>query len=359
MQKKRVIRKIAILIAWLLVGCGMITLLAAANNDKEEHSCKNVVISVKGSGEKYFIEKGDVSSRLKESVSGGLVGKEISSIDLSMLEKALMQNPWIREAQLYFDSRDVLHVIVTEREPIARVFSTDGASFYLDTAGTRMPVLNKVSIRLPVVTSFTAAKRWNAADSTLVKELVSLLVYINKDEFWKAQIAQIDVRQNRELELIPVVGNHIIKIGRAESVEQKLHNLLLFYRQVLSKSGFDIYKIIDIQFAGQVIGIRNNPDAAIDSIQLQRNIEALIEKTKAQALNDNEFSEQISLFKDTVNQRLDRLADSLTSERRTNGSAERQPANNAKPHISNTEDKPRTNQSTPQQPRAVMPRRGG
>jgi len=121
MQKKIVIRKMVVLIAWLLVGVSMITLLAAANNNKGEHTCKEVVISVKGSGEKYFIEKGDISSRLKESVSGGLVGKEVSAINLSHLERTLMKNAWIREAQLYFDSRDVLHVIVMEREPIARV----------------------------------------------------------------------------------------------------------------------------------------------------------------------------------------------------------------------------------------------
>lgn len=363
MQKKRVIRKMALLVAWLLVGCGMIMLLTAANNNKEEHVCKEVVISVKGSGEKYFIEKGDISSRLKQSVNGGLVGKEISNINLSRLEKTLMQNSWINEAQLYFDSRDVLHVIVTEREPIARVFTTDGGSFYLDTAGTRMPVLNKVSIRLPVVTNFTAAKRWSAKDSVLVKDLAGLLAYINDNEFWKAQIAQIDVRPNGELELIPVIGNHIIKLGSVENVEVKLHNLLLFYKQVLSKTGFDIYKVIDIQYSGQVIGIKTNPSAAIDSIQLQRNIEALIERTKAQALNDSLFSEKATQFlreKDSVGQKLDTLTNNPTSESKPgSGSAERQSANQAKPRISNTEDKPKTNQSAPQQPRAVMPRRGG
>ncbi|HYH13774.1 MAG TPA: hypothetical protein VD794_01050, partial [Flavisolibacter sp.] len=262
MEKKRVIRKIVMLVAWLLVCCGMITLLAAANSEKEKHTCKEVVISVKGSGEKYFIEKGDILSRLKESVSGSLVGKAISHINLSELEKALMQNAWIREAQLYFDSRDVLHVIVMEREPIARVFTTQGGSFYLDSAGTRMPLLNKVSIRLPVITNFTSAKRWAAKDSALVKDLATLLAFINENDFWKAQIAQIDIRANNEIELIPAVGNHVIKLGNVENVENKFHNLFLFYQQVMGKAGFDVYKVVDIQYAGQVIGVKTNPTAA-------------------------------------------------------------------------------------------------
>lgn len=362
MQRKRVIRKIVILVAWLLVGCGMITLLAAANSEKEKHACKEVVISVKGSGEKYFIEKSDILNRLKESVSGTLVGKTIAKINLSQLEKTLMQNAWIREAQLYFDSRDVLHVIVTEREPIARVFTTEGGSFYLDSAGTRMPLLNKVSIRLPVVTNFTAAKRWTSNDSVLVRDLAALLAFINENEFWKAQIAQIDISANREIELIPVVGNHVIKLGSVENIENKFQNLLLFYQQVMSKAGFDIYKVVDIQYAGQVIGVKVNPTAAVDSIQLQRNIEALIEKTKARALNDSLFSEKVTQFvnaKDSVIRRLDSIISNPTTSERSlkSGKVEKQSVNEFKPLTSNSENKPRESKPV-QQPRAVMPKRG-
>jgi cell division protein FtsQ len=340
----------------------MISLLAAANGKKEDHACKDVVISVKGSGEKYFIEKGDVLSRLKESADGSLVGKMISGINLSKLEKALMQNAWIKEAQLYFDSRDVLHVIVTEREPIARVFTTEGGSFYLDSAGVRMPVLSKVSIRLPVVTSFTDARRWNEKDSVLVRDLATILAYINEDEFWKAQIAQIDIGANREIDLIPLIGNHIIKIGNAENVEQKLHNLMLFYKQVLRKTGFDTYKVIDIQYAGQVIGVKTSSTAVIDSIQLQKNIQALIEKTRERALNDSLFSEKVSQFvneKDSVNRKLDSIitTNPTPEEKPNSGTAERQIVNEAKPGTSVSGNKPRTNQSAPQKPRAVMPRR--
>ncbi|MBL0131954.1 MAG: hypothetical protein IPP43_13305 [Chitinophagaceae bacterium] len=32
------------------------------------------------------------------------------------------KNTWIEEAELYFDNRDVMHVTVTEKEPVARVF---------------------------------------------------------------------------------------------------------------------------------------------------------------------------------------------------------------------------------------------
>lgn len=358
MQKKKVIQKVLVLAAWIIVGCGMITLLAAANHKQAEHSCKEIVVSIKGSGEKYYVEKNDILSYLKKSVGSSLVGKSISTINLSKLEKVLLKNTWIEEAQLYFDGQDVLHAIVMEREPIARVFTTAGESFYMDSAGTRMPLLNKVSIRLPVVTNFKAPKLWNDVDSALVRDITSLLAYINSDPFWKAQIAQIDIRPEGKLELIPVIGNHVVKLGKAEEVEQKLHNLLLFYKQVISKTGFDIYKVIDVQYAGQVIGVKTNPTAAIDSIQLQKNIETLIEKTKQQALNDSLFSEKITQFvkaKDSVNHQLDSIITNPTPTEKPRDVAAVAKPTTAKPIKSKTEVKPRANKPA-QKPKAVMQR---
>ena len=71
-----------------------------------------------------------------------------------------------------------------------------------------------------------------------------------------AQVAQIDITAGKELELVPVVGNHIVKLGKAEEIDKKLNRLLLFYKNVLAKTGFDTYRTIDVQYAGQVIGIR-------------------------------------------------------------------------------------------------------
>ncbi|HZH00192.1 MAG TPA: FtsQ-type POTRA domain-containing protein, partial [Flavisolibacter sp.] len=133
MNKKRIIRKVLQLSAWVLVGCGMITLLAAANGRQQEHLCKAVIVSIKGSGEKYFVEKQDILQQLQKAYKGAMMQEPVGSFNLTRLESALMTNPWIHEAEMYFDSRDMLHVIVTEREPIARVFTTAGSSYYMDS----------------------------------------------------------------------------------------------------------------------------------------------------------------------------------------------------------------------------------
>jgi len=287
LSKKKTIRKAIVIGACLLAGGSIATLLLAANRKEATHYCKRIDVTVKSAGEKFFISKGDILAQLNGAADSGIVNRSIETINVAHLEKTLEKHQWIRDAELYFDTQDVLHVVVSEREPVARVFTTAGTSFYMDSAGKRMPLLPDVSVRVPVVTAFTAAKVLNKNDSAVVKDLATITQYIYTHPFWAAQIAQIDITPAGTFELLPVVGNHVIRIGHADDLDQKLSNLLLFYKQVLRKTGVDKYAVIDVQYKDQVVGSNEKTTSAIDSVQLQRNIQELIRRTKAQAEADS------------------------------------------------------------------------
>ena len=59
---------------------------------------------------------------------------------------------------MWFDNRNVLHVEVYEREPIARIFTTAGNSFYIDSTERKLPLSDKMSARVPVFTGFPDKK---------------------------------------------------------------------------------------------------------------------------------------------------------------------------------------------------------
>jgi len=59
----------------------------------------------------------------------------------------------------------------------------------------------------------------------------------------------------------------------------------LFYKQVLSKTGFDKYKVINVRYKGQVVASGYADDPAIDSVQLRKNVEKLLQQAK-DAQND-------------------------------------------------------------------------
>jgi cell division protein FtsQ len=200
------------------------------------------------------------------------------SFDLRQMEAELKRNVWIREAQLFFDNNQVLRVNVTERQPVARIFTRQGSSFLMDSSGVQMPLSDKFPARVPVFTGYPdAAIRIHGTDSALTSQIRILSAYILSQPFWMSQLSQIDITPDRTFEMIPVVGNHIIAFGDGDGYEQKFHRLFIFYKEVLSKTGFDRYSKIDVEFDGQVIGTKKGSTVSrMDSLQAIRNIQQLI-----------------------------------------------------------------------------------
>jgi cell division protein FtsQ len=260
-------------------------LLLAAISSKKNGECSDYSIVLKGPRNNFFINEKDVEEMLMRSNDGAIKGRSIESFHLNELEKMLKQNTWISKAELYFDNNNVLHVTVTEKEPAARVFSTTGSSFYIDSAGNRMPLSDKLSAKVPVFTNFPGKKELSSKDSALLNDVKQMANYINSSSFWMSQVAQMDITADRKFEMIPVVGNHLVRLGDGENIPAKFNRLMIFYKQVLSKTGFDRYKIIDVQYKGQVVASRYAGDPKVDSVQLRKNVEKLL-KQSAEAAND-------------------------------------------------------------------------
>jgi cell division protein FtsQ len=283
-SKKKIILRILFFAAWLVVITGIAVLLIAANKKHSEKICRDVNVTIKGTGEKFYVESSDIVSLLEKANKGKLVNKSLSKISPDKLEKIIEKDKWIKDAEVYFDREDVLHVIVEEREPIARVMDVNGGSFYIDSAAHRMPLLDDVSARVPVFTGFTAAKKLYAKDSAMLQQVKQIAVYLYNNSFWNAQTGQVDITTDGKFEIIPLIGDHVIRLGNADAIEDKLERTFLFYRKVLSKAGFNKYSVVDVQFEGQVVGVHRGTVSTIDSIQLQKNIEELLENSNIQNL---------------------------------------------------------------------------
>jgi cell division protein FtsQ len=284
---KRPIYRILFFAAWLAVLGGLATLVIAANRKTGSRTCKGVAVSINGDGETIFVQKSDVLKAIERTAKGPVVKKHFGDMNLGAIEKSLEANPWIRDAELYLDTKDILHVSVWEREPFARVFNTAGASFYIDSSGYVLPLLENYSAKLPVVTGFTAAKKLSAKDSVTLQGLKEIILAVSKDSFWNAQVGQIDITPEHKFELIPLIGSQVIKFGYAENIKDKLNNLLVFYKQVMAKAGLAKYSALDLQYEGQIVAVRRGQTSTVDSVQLQKNIEELMKKKEAEQEPDD------------------------------------------------------------------------
>ena len=276
MNAKSTIRRVLFITVWVCIGAGMLGLLLAAISNKKKGACQGYIISFKGDQTNAFITKQDVAQSLLLAANGNIKGQPVSSINLHVLENKLEENSWIDDAELYFDNGDMLHVRVSEKKPVARVFTVSGNSFYLDGGGRKIPLSKQAAPRVPVFTGYADKKKMNSQDSLVLEGICRMSNYIMSDPLWKAQVAQVDIGTDGNFEMVPVVGNHFVRFGNAEELDKKFNRLLVFYQQVLSKTGFDKYRLIDVQFKGQVVATRSTGNAKVDSIQLRRNVEKLL-----------------------------------------------------------------------------------
>ena len=285
---------------WSLLGLCCMVLLVAAMKSKGTEACKDIAITIEGATEHVFVKKADVLNVLYENNIHA--GENLNDIDIGKLEGQLEQNAWIQDAELFFDNKQVLHLKIFEREPIARVFTMQGGSFYIDSTALRLPVSENAVARLIVFTSFPSDKKvLSKPDSAVLTDVKKIALYIEKDSFLTAQTAQVNITQHGTYELIPVIGDQVIRIGNADSLDEKFTNLRAFYTQIWSKVGFEKYSVIDIQYHAQVVAVRRGqmngaPDTTKAVMQL-----AQAEKKLTQVLRDTLYAapmKQVSV--DTV-----------------------------------------------------------
>jgi cell division protein FtsQ len=287
-KKRYHLKNILLAAFWIALGGATVFLLASSIRSKGTHPCKGVEINIHGVSNNFFVDKKDILNAITESESANPVGKTTRSFNLKKLEDELEKNVWIKAAELFFDNNEILKVMVQEREPIARVFTTTAATFYIDNDLTMLPLSDKFSARLPVFTGFPSDKKiLSKADSSLLTEIKAISLALQKDSFSMAMIEQVDINAQRMFEMIPKIGNQLIVFGNAGDVDAKLQKLKMFYKEIMVKAGWNNYSIINLQYKNQVVAKRKGAeDIAADSLRTLQIMQQLAAKTQQQA-NDS------------------------------------------------------------------------
>ena len=257
MLKKPTWRLIGIALAWVLSLSGLVVLMGFVELKKNNVLCTDVKIYIPGN--QYFIDKDEVENIL-ELKNNDLIGRKLSDINTHQLVTKLKANPFVEYAKVYEDMDGVINVIITQRQPVLRIINKFNQDFYLDRNGFKIPLSDNYTARVLVANGNIDEPMSTGMDTlstALGRDLFATANFIRKDSLWNAQIVQLYVNKDHEMELIPRVGDHRILLGNADSLQLKFRNLLVFYQQALPKVGQDAYKIINIKYANQVIGIKN------------------------------------------------------------------------------------------------------
>jgi cell division protein FtsQ len=155
---------------------------------------------------------------------------------------------------------------------------------YLDEVGQPIPLAMHRTVKVPVFTGLPDQSAGKVKDSLFYLRIRDMAQQIVLDSFWSAQAAQFDRLPDGSWEMIPVIGNHVIRLQDGEDFQLQLKKLMLFYKQVLVKTGFDRYRVIDLRFNNQVVA-SHGAATRVDSIRLRRSVEQLLEQSRAAELD--------------------------------------------------------------------------
>lgn len=301
MNIKSPLKKIFTVLLWCLLGGSGLAILIAAINAKNSSLCQGLEIEINGGNRAQFLNKKDLVSLLENEGLKDLLNKKTSSIDLLKIEDFLKKNSWIRDAQLYFDNNQKLKIRIQERQPFARIFTVSGNSYLIDSGGVQMAIPERTVFRLPVFTGYPGEKFGLRRDSLLDRQIRDITIFLNKDLFWSNQIQEVNISTVKTFLITPLIGNQQILFGDGSDYENKFHRLFIFYKQVISQTGFEKYTGINLTYTNQVIAIRKQGlISRTDSIRARKNVMEMIRIAQKMESDTSKIREVKPLEKNTI-----------------------------------------------------------
>ena len=259
MDKKRKIsvRKVLRAFVTMLVTAGCIVAVLGASRIQQSKKIHEIKLHIRND-HYQFIDKQLLFDELIEEnkIKEGVT--KVSKLDIRSVEKKAYQNPWISNAQVYVNNTRDLHIYVTQRVPVARIFYENGQSFYLDATLKLLPLSDRFTYYTTIVTNVPVLPN-DTLNKNLRAQIVKLVRFVERDTFWSAQIAQISVTPDLKFELTPVLGKHKILFGDTTNMVAKFNNLFAFYRKVLNRIGWDKYQVLDLQYQNQIVASPSIP----------------------------------------------------------------------------------------------------
>ena len=129
----------------------------------------------------------------------------------------------------------------------------------LQTVGNKIDRQEQLIAQTEKKRSMTVENQKKSAKRYLyLYKLLNFVKFVEGDDFWRAQIVQInvvtsEVSEAPQVEIVPRAGRHVACLGEIEQAEKNLEKLMLFYRKALAWEGWDGYNYIDLRYEDQIV----------------------------------------------------------------------------------------------------------
>jgi cell division protein FtsQ len=230
-------------------------LIAFTERKQGDVAIQSIEVKLENIEENHFLDEHDIEN-LMQLDKATLQGTRVDKMNLKEIEKRIKQNRFVKDADIYSDLKGNMVVKVELRRPIARMVRNDGPDGYIAEDGTIMPVSDKYTTRVTLVSGrfvYGLMQLENIQQTEDGKKILEVINVIRNDDFWLAQITELDIDAHGRITMYPQVGDERIEFGVPENIETKFKKLMIFYKEILPTRGWNMYNRVNLEYEGQII----------------------------------------------------------------------------------------------------------
>ncbi len=218
-------------------------------------TCTSIHVDIDNQFENYFINEADVIDLVTDGGDRRVVGESFENLTLKEIETELLGTKFIRQAEVYKDLDGSLMINIHQSRPIARLMSDKMNDRYISNEGEILPLSKRYTARVVLIEGALAdnEKLYDLKETETGRQLMELLQFIENNEFWKAQIALMNVDGKGEIHMQTQVSKQVIEFGKPVEIHEKFKKLEIFYKEILPSKGWNSYEKVSVKFKDQVV----------------------------------------------------------------------------------------------------------
>lgn len=243
----------------LLVFCGYLAVASLlSERGREKEVCRQISVRILDSAMNRFVSKEDIRDIITASEVNP-IGRLRRDVRLKDIETLLENRSAIRRGEASLGLDGTLHVDITQRRPLVRIQTGQGA-FYLDDTGYIFPWTSTFTSYVPVVSGHIPVRLEEGyrgvpekSDRKWVSDMIVLARYLDRHPVWNSQIQQIYIEPNGDITFYTVVGDQKIIFGGIEDIDYKFAKLKAYYTEIVPAYGWEKYSTVNLKFSDQIV----------------------------------------------------------------------------------------------------------
>ncbi len=250
-MKKVNLKKI---LAFVVLSIVLVGFIAFVEKQTLYKTFQGTEIDIKGVSGVYFVEGAEINKILKEAFPDLKPGLMLSEVPLKEIEVRLLGHPFVKSVQAMIGQKGILNLKISQHQPIARIAQPMGADGYITTEGKVIPTSTSYTSRVLILEGEFAEELMDRGDvNAEMPELMDLIRFIIEDEFWNAQITEVELNERDDIRLFQQVGRQVIEFGDGYDIANKFDRISVFYKEILPRKGWNAYGRVSVKFKDQIV----------------------------------------------------------------------------------------------------------